>query len=381
MKRLLFLFGGIFFLYLFTSFSTQNQTIIEIEIENDITDSLTRVHIIAAGDAMCHAQQITSGQKTGGGYDYSGCFQYVTDILTTGDLNIVNLETTLAGAPYTGYPQFCAPDEYALALKEAGFHFFLFANNHCADKGTKGTTTTLEKLQQWNIPSAGAYLVEQDRQNRYPAIMEVKGIKIALLNYTYGTNGLTVNKPVSINYLSDTLQIRKDLEAAKNLKPDIIIAFLHWGEEYKQAPNKTQKEQARFLFQNGADVIVGSHPHVIQPVEYFAYDPTDPSKKKLIYWSLGNFISNQRDENRDGGIMASFIITQNDNTNAVQIEDHTAIPYWVYKNTSLFPGYFVLPAERFLNDTTTFSFSKEDKAAFQKFVENTRTISPPLAGD
>jgi poly-gamma-glutamate synthesis protein (capsule biosynthesis protein) len=113
---------------------------------------------------------------------------------------------------------------------------------------------------------------------------------------------------------------------------------------------------------------------VIQPVEYFAYDPTDTSKKKLIYWSLGNFISNQRDENRDGGIMVSFIITKNENTNAVQIEDHTAIPYWVYKNTTLFPGYFVLPAERFLNDTTTFSFSKEDKAAFQKFVENTRKM-------
>ena len=341
----------------------------------DFPDTLTHVNIIVAGDAMCHSPQFTHAKKsTGEGYDFSGCFSYITDILAKGDLNIVNLETTLGDEPYSGYPQFCAPDEFAFALNDAGFNFFLLANNHCADKGTKGTVSTIKKLQNKQIPSAGTYLNEQDRQERYPAIMEIKGIKIALLNYTYGTNGLSVNPPVSINLLDDTAQIKKDLEAARNKQADVIIAFLHWGTEYQQTPNKKQKEQAQFFFNNGTDIIVGSHPHVIQPVEYFAYDQSDTTKKKLVYWSLGNFISNQRNRHTDGGIMASFTITKNKNTNSLHIENQTAIPYWVYRNTTLYPCYFVLPIERFLNDTTTFKFSNEDSRAFQIFNNNTNEI-------
>jgi poly-gamma-glutamate synthesis protein (capsule biosynthesis protein) len=343
--------------------------------ENSILqeDSLIIVRIIAAGDAMVHSPQITwAKDPETNTYNYSGCFQYLEDILSQGDLNIVNLETTLAGAPYSGYPQFCAPDEFATALRNAGFNFFLLANNHSADKGTKGVKLTIEKMQNWNIPTAGTYLDEQDRDNRYPAIMDVNGIKIALLNYTYGTNGLTVNPPVSVNDLNDTLQIKEDIKAAKDKQPDIILAFLHWGTEYQRYPNKKQKEQATFFFQQGIDVIVGSHPHVVQPVEYFAYDKSDTTKKKLVYWSLGNFISNQRKEYTDGGILASFSIVKNKNTQSVRVEDTDAIPYWVYRNTDIRPGYFVLPVERFLDDTL--SFSVEDKTAFEKFVRNTNEL-------
>ena len=372
-KKWLILSGGILFLCGFNVFSVQNQIVTENGNENE--DLFTKVHIIVAGDAMCHSPQITHAKKnTANDYDFSGCFQYLTDILAKGDLNIINLETTLAGAPYSGYPQFCAPDEFASALKDAGFNFFLLANNHCADKGTKGTVTTIKKLKNMQIPFTGAYLDEEDRQNRYPALVKINEMKIALLNYTYGTNGLTVAHPVSINDLNDTSQIIKDLEVAKNQKADIIIAFLHWGSEYQQAPNSIQKEQAEFFFKNGTDIIVGSHPHVIQPVEYFSYDPSDTTKKKLIYWSLGNLISNQRKEHTDGGILASFTITKDKKTNSIQIENATAIPYWVYRNTTLPPGYFVLPTARFLNDTTTFTFSNEDRTAFQRFVDNTNKI-------
>jgi len=343
LKKATIILSGIIFFYGLGTLPIQNKVVIGNGIDQD---SLISIHIIAAGDAMCHSPQYTHAKNTSGdGYDFSGCYQYLTDILAKGDLNIVNLETTLAGAPYSGYPQFCAPDEFALALKDAGFNFFLLANNHIADKGTKGTVSTIEKLQNWQISSAGAYLNEQDRQDRCPAIVEIKGTKIALLNYTYETNGLTVNKPVFINDLNDTTQILQDLKIAKNQQADIIIAFLHWGIEYQQTPSIKQKEQAMFLFKNGTDIIVGSHPHVVQPVEYFAYDQADTTKKKLIYWSLGNFISNQRKENTDGGILASFTITKNKYINSVQIENPTAIPYWVYRNTSIPPGYFVLPTE------------------------------------
>ncbi len=353
--------------------SPKAQSTIENPIQEE--DSLSIVRIIAAGDAMAHSPQITWAKDSETNtYNYSGCFQYLGDILSQGDLNIVNLETTLAGAPYSGYPQFCAPDEFATALRNAGFNFFLLANNHSADKGTKGVELTIEKSQKLNIPTAGTYLNEQDRQNHYPAIMEINGIKIALLNYTYGTNGLTVNLPVSINDLNDTLEIKEDIKAAKDKQADILIAFLHWGTEYQRYPNKKQKEQAAFFFQQGIDVIVGSHPHVVQPVEYFAYDKSDTTKKKLVYWSLGNFISNQRKEHTDGGILASFSIVKNKNTQSIRVESTEAIPYWVYRNTDIRPGYFVLPVERFLKDTTIFTFSTEDKAAFEKFVRNTNEL-------
>jgi len=370
-KRELMLGLGIFFLSGLNVFSVQNQIIIKNRM--DIEDTFSKIHVIVAGDAMCHSPQMTHAQTATGNYDFSGCFQYVTDILSKGDLNIINLETTLAGAPYSGYPQFCAPDEFALALKDAGFNFFLLANNHCADKGTKGTISTIEKLQDLQVRSAGTYLNDDDRKNRYPAIVDVNGIKMALLNYTYSTNGIAVSKPVIINDLNDTLQIIKDLEVAKNSEADIIIAFLHWGTEYSQTPDDKQKEQARFFFKNGTDIIIGSHPHVVQPVEYFSYDSSDTTKKKLIYWSLGNFISNQRKEHTDGGIMASFTISKNKTTNSIQIENETSIPYWVYRNTTLPPGYFVLPAERFLN-ASTFTFADEDLTAFQRFVNNTNKI-------
>ena len=366
-------FFSVFLLYKYELFSFPTQPLAESTIIEE--DSITSVRIIAAGDAMCHSPQITHAKKSdGSGYDFSGCFQYLTDILSQGDLTVVNLETTLAGAPYSGYPQFCAPDEFAFALKTAGFNFFLLANNHCADKGTKGVISTIEKLQNGQISSAGTYVNEQDRQARYPVVVEINKIKIALLNYTYGTNGLTVNAPVSINMLNDTAQIKQDLESAKNQQVDVIIAFLHWGTEYQQTPNQKQKTQAEFFFQNGTDIIVGSHPHVMQPVEYFAYDQIDTTKKKLVYWSLGNFISNQRNPHTDGGILAAFTLSKNTKTNQVWVENQSVIPYWVYRNTSLFPSYFVLPAERFFNDTTTFPFSQEDYRAFQRFVDDTREM-------
>ena len=365
------IFAGLFSIFGFDLYIESNQTIEENIIANE--DSIVYVRVLVAGDAMCHSPQYTNA-KSGNGYDFSGCFQYITEILSQGDLNIVNFETTLAGEPYSGYPQFSAPDEYATSLKDAGFNFFLLANNHCADKGTNGTIATIEKLQNMQISSAGVYLNEQDRQDRYPALLEINGIKIALLNYTYGTNGLSVKKPVSINLLEDTTQIKKDIETAKNKQADIIIALLHWGTEYQRYPDKQQKEKAQFFFKNGTDIIVGSHPHVVQPFEYYMYDNADTTQKKLIFWSLGNFISNQRKEHTDGGIIASFTITKNLISNQVQVENHTAIPYWVYKNTSFFPGYFVLPTENFINDTTTFKFSDEDNKAFKRFIENTENL-------
>ncbi|MDR0422717.1 MAG: CapA family protein [Proteiniphilum sp.] len=338
-------------------------------------DSLTVVRVIVAGDAMAHGPQITRAKNPQTGeYDFSGCFRYLEDILAEGDLTIVNLETTLAGAPYTGYPQFCAPDSFALALRDAGFNFFLLANNHSADKGAKGVRRTVEKLREMKVPTAGTYLDGEDRMARYPAMVEINGIKIALLNYTYGTNGLSVAPPLSVNNLNDTAQIGADIETARAKCADIIVAFPHWGTEYKRYPDKRQKEQAAFLFRRGVDVIIGSHPHVVQPVEYFACHDGDTAKVKPVCWSLGNLISNQRKEHTDGGMLASFRIVKNKNSQSTSVENFETIPCWVYRDRDTYPGYFVLPVDRFQEDTATFTFSAEDKATFERFARNTKEL-------
>jgi poly-gamma-glutamate synthesis protein (capsule biosynthesis protein) len=325
--------------------------------------------MVVAGDAMAHSPQLVlAHDRHTGGYDFSGCFRYLEDILADADFSVVNLETTLGGAPYSSYPQFCTPDAFAFALREAGFDFFLLANNHCADTGAKGAERTIRTLREGGIPSAGVYLDADDRAARYPAVTEVNGISIALLNYTYGTNGLRAAPPVSVNYLGDTLQIKADIEAARARKADIIVAFLHWGTEYVRLPDPAQKEWAAFFFRCGVDVIIGSHPHVVQPVEYFAYDETDTTKRKLVYWSLGNLISNQRRRHTDGGILASLSLVKNKHTQTTRVESYESIPYWVYKNRDIYPGYFVLPVARFQRDPSPFTFSAKDRSAFERFV-------------
>jgi poly-gamma-glutamate synthesis protein (capsule biosynthesis protein) len=354
------------------NFSNRQQQPVEIEQKKE--DSITTVRIIVAGDAMAHLTQVNAAKTADGNFDFSGSYQFITDILAQSDLNIVNLETTLGGAPYTGFPMFSSPVAYAIALRDAGFNFFLLANNHIADRRTPGVISTITKLHDMQVRTAGAYLDDEDREKRNPAIVDIKGIRIAILNYTFSLNGMTVRAPVSVNMLSDTAQIKRDLAEARNRQADLIIVFPHWGEEYRHEPSRTQREQARFFFENGADIIIGAHPHVVQPVEYFAYNQNDTTRKKLIYWSLGNFISNQRFLNAaQGGIFASLTITKNKNTDEICV-NHSVIPFWVYRNLNIFPGYFVLPTEQFLNDTTTFQFSEEDANDFRQFARSTNKI-------
>lgn len=342
-----------------------------------INDSLETIIVTIAGDAMAHKPQtdaaFLANEKC---HDFKGVCDYLQPVLENSDLNILNLETTLAGEPYKGYPQFSAPDAFAEAFKQAGFHFFVLANNHCADRGNAGAKRTLNVLKQMNIPSAGVYGDSIDRAQRYPALLYVRNLKIALLNYTYGTNGLTLEKPFTVNYLNDTLQIIGDIEKAKKQNPDVILALLHWGNEYERQPSNTQKQQARFFLSQGVDAIIGSHPHVVQPFEYFAFDETDSTKKKPVFWSLGNLVSNQRKEHTDGGILAKLSITKNLHTGEVKIHQCQGIPYWVYKNTEIHPGYFILPTYRFFDQSHTLPFTAQDSAAFLQFLSNTDSLFP-----
>jgi hypothetical protein len=191
-----------------------------------------------------------------------------------------------------------ASDEYLQAIKDAGFDILLTANNHCLDRGKKGMERTIQLLDSSGIRYAGTYKNLSERRQRYPLFINRNGFRIALLNYTYGTNGIKATSPNIVNYI-DKNTILQDIQSAKARQPDAIIACMHWGEEYQSLPNREQRELANWLLQQGVTHIIGSHPHVIQPMEL----RTNGTEQHIIVYSLGNFISNMSKANTDGGLI------------------------------------------------------------------------------
>lgn len=305
---------------------------------------------------MQHDSQIRAAQNLETNtYDYSACFEYVKPIVELADLAIANLEVTLAGPPYKGYPQFSAPDELALGLKNSGFDVLVTANNHCVDRRRKGLERTIDVLDSLGISHTGTFKDSISRATTYPLIVASNEFKISLLNYTYGTNGIPVTSPNVAN-LIDTTQIKIDLQKARSQQTDATIVFMHWGDEYKDAPNKTQKELAEFCFNNGATLVVGSHPHVLQPMEW------RKEKNQLVAYSLGNFVSGQQSRFRDGGAMlwVEFEKVTSDSLSSVRLTGASYELEWVYRNDEVPKKYFILPLKEFEFDTLTLT----DEIAF-----------------
>ena len=192
------------------------------------------VSLLFAGDMMQHAPQITAARQPDGTYAYDECFEAVGADVASADVAICNFEVTLGGPPYKGYPQFSAPDDYFEAMTRAGFDVFLTANNHCLDKGRAGLERTIRTIDSLGYVQLGTYLDSLDRCARYPAVVEKNGIRIALLNYTYGTNGLPDRKPAIVNRI-DRRQMKADIERARQSSPDLIIANMHWGRAQRRA--------------------------------------------------------------------------------------------------------------------------------------------------
>lgn len=297
----LLLLGMLFFSFSCHSGSQNSAAAIPQEEEAQ-EDTVRRITLLFAGDLMQHQGQIDAA-RTPGGYDYSDCFALVRKEIEKADVAIGNLEVTLGGAPYKGYPCFSAPDEYLRAIQAAGFDVLLTANNHCLDSRKKGLERTITMLDSLGISYCGTYRNDEERIRRYPLLIEKNGFRIVLLNYTYGTNGLTVTEPNVVNYI-DPVSMAEDIAKAKSMEPDAIIACMHWGEEYKLLPNASQKKLADWLLEQGVTHIIGGHPHVVQPME-LRTDSTS-GEKHLVVYSLGNYISNMSAKNTDGGLMVKL---------------------------------------------------------------------------
>lgn len=259
------------------------------------------VSMFVIGDVMLHSKQME--------YPYTQFLAGIKGLMQSADVTVANMEFTLAGEPYTGYPEFSAPDEYADYAADCGVNVFLTANNHIMDKGRAGLERTLEVYRNMEnskqIRFVGTSTDEMDELSRNPLIINVRGIRIAFLNFTYGTNApMRVQTWPKVNRI-DTTDIHKALTRAKERKADFILAFPHWGEEYALEHSEAQENLAHWLVKNGVNAIIGAHPHVIQDSTVIGGVP--------IFYSVGNAVSNMSAANTqlELGVGLKFVRDEN----------------------------------------------------------------------
>lgn len=306
----------------------------EIAKEEKKKPQIKKVKLKAFGDIMAHMVQIQYAQNKGGGdYDFTDQFTYLKDFIEDSDIAIGNYETTTnPDLPYAGFPRFNAPAAYLRDLKDTGFDIVSTANNHSMDTELEGVLSTMDSAKEAGLDYVGSF---KDKTERI-LYKEVKGIKFAFLAYTYGCNGredlvIPREEVENLAYLSDEEQIKKDIKRAKASGADFIVVYPHWGIEYQSMPNETQTRLGRNMIEWGADLVIGNHPHVVEPVEL--YEAKD-GREGLIAYALGNFISYQNYENnkdiRVEHSLALEIDLEKDLTSGnKKISDVTFHPIWV----------------------------------------------------
>ena len=305
--------------------------------ENQKEETDTTFTLTAIGDVMCHnTQYMDAYDSDTGTYDFSYVFDNISSYTKTADICIGNLETSFAGEDrgYSNYPTFNSPDSLADSLKSIGVDVLSTAGNHALDMGFSGLSRTIDVLDKADISHLGTYKTQEDQDK--VLIKYVKGVKIAFIDYTYGTNGISVpsDKKFCINLIDKDL-IKKHIETAKNQNADMIVACMHWGTEYQTKQNSEQEELADFLFQNGVNVIIGNHPHVIQPMEKRTVTLEDGSTRDgFVVYALGNFICDQNAVNTRDSIILNLKITKHTD-GSITIDNYDYVPIYMYKDTSV----------------------------------------------
>lgn len=288
------------------------------------------------GDIMCHNSQYQDAYTGAGTYNFSYVFEDIKNYINGADIAVGNLETTFAGKArgYSNYPRFNTPEQLAYNLKDFGIDVVSTANNHCMDTNFSGLVSTLNYLDDAGIAHTGTNATQED-QNKI-LIKDVNGIKIAFLAFTYGTNGIPIpsDKPFAVNLIDENL-ILNQISLAKEQNPDLICVSMHWGIEYQTKQNSEQERLANLLFTNGVDVILGSHPHVLQPMEKKAITLEDGSTKDcFVIYSLGNFMSGQTYPNTRSSVILNMSFTKSGETGKTTINSVSYVPIYMYKSAS-----------------------------------------------
>lgn len=297
-------------------------------VENKDYDSLK---VMFLGDITQNNQQILQAEVDNGkSYDYTSTFRYIQPILGLGDLVIGNLETTFGGAPYSGYPNYSAPDAFATALRYAGINCLMTANDHCADKDMEGIRRTNHILDSVGIAHTGTFTSFDERANKNPLIINRYGFTIAMLNYTSYIR-YQLKDSLLIN-LIDKERIKEDLLYTKKFEPDYTIIYFSWGNEYQFFPDNDQRELAKYCIDLGANMIIGTHPHVLQRVEQIEFYSGNKLKKGFVAFSLGNFLTDYNRRFGEGSAILEVTLVKNKKTGKVSIDDYGFIPTYIVKD-------------------------------------------------
>ncbi len=302
--------------------------------------------LLFAGDAMQHQAQLDQALQEGDGkrYDYSECFRWIAPTVTEADYAVVNLEVPLGGGPvYRGYPCFSAPDSYAQALADAGFDMMLTANNHCLDSGMKAARRTISALDSLGLDHIGTYHDAADRSAKVPFLKDINGIKFGFLNYTYGTNGIPARDGMEVA-LIDREKIAREMKETRDAGAEILVVTMHWGIEYVLRENAIQRELAKFLIDNGADMVIGSHPHVIQPMRMMR-DEKRGQDVPVVY-SLGNFISNMKTGDTRGGAYMRVRVERDPDDGKAKVKWADYDTFFCAKPTGKGSNFTVIPSYR-----------------------------------
>lgn len=302
--------------------------------------------ISCGGDVMAHSTQI-EGAKSGDSYDFSNSFKDLKKVISESDLAMCNLETTFAGEPYQGYPLFSAPDILAKNIKDGGFDAVLSSNNHTMDKGIDGVKRTVKVVKDAGLDITGT--VSDPNDKKY-LVKDVNGVKVGIVAATYETpmsNGkrtintiecsddamALINSYSMNNFDEDMSKIGSLIDSAKSDGAQVIVCYMHWGEEYSRQADDNQKKTAKKLVNMGADVIFASHPHVMQEIEILE---SDDGREIPVFFSLGNLLSNQRRDTVDNkyteqGIIGNVDITYDLKNNKISDTKVGYTPFWVNK--------------------------------------------------
>ncbi|MCB9673773.1 MAG: CapA family protein [Alphaproteobacteria bacterium] len=342
------------------------------------------VEIAMVGDVMQHGMQLKASRQDDGSTSWHGVFDPVAPLLRGADLALANLETPIdASQDFGGFPLFNAPESLLVALREAGFDVLQTANNHCLDRGRAGALATLEAVERHGFGSAGTWKSAEARDTPW-VLRELPGpVTVAFLAYTYGTNGrpMPEGEPWLVNWLDDG-QMQHDVARAREVA-DVVVVGIHWGAEYQHQPQPWQRALAQSLVEAGADVVMGSHPHVLQPAEVVPVERPEGRRDAVILYSLGNFVSNQRTPYRDGGMIARVTLATCADTGEHHVVDARFTPVWV--DDRLADGelaFRVLPVPpEGAACPTGLDLSEADCKRMEAFRDHTATLFPASAFD
>ena len=317
------------------------------------------VRIRAVGDLMCHQRQLDLALTEDGTYDFYPAYELVVESLSDADYTIANLETTIglySDQPYSGYPRFNSPESLLDTIKDAGVDFLTLANNHILDRYFDGMVITVDNVEKAGFDFGGANRSLTDSED--VKVVEINGIKLGFLCYTAHTNGMENHSSKSaVEYGVDYLyraDFESDVQALRDVGVQCVIAMPHWGTEYKRQPDAEVRRIAENMIAAGVDVILGSHPHMVQPIEYVAVETDEGERTALVAWSLGNFIDNMKVQYTDSGIILDFAVVETEN--GIEIMDVGYVPIYCWRGDdqirALPSGMYLENAPEGMNQST-----------------------------